>query len=102
MKTRRLGRGLSAFLDFEPAGDDGAARVSDVITAPEATSVLETSTAAPPRIVTVAPPTKLSAPPAVAAPAPVAVPEPVPPADDEAAFIDDLVLGLAFPDVELE
>ena len=93
--TRRLGRGLGAFLDFGPSGEDGAAFVSGAITA-DATSILETSVASPVRAPAPAP--------AVArqpAPAPVPVPAPAapvtprfvpapPPVADEPEFIDDV------------
>lgn len=97
--ARRLGRGLGAFLDFAPADETGATRVSDVIADAQATSVLETSNAASP-------------PPAPIAPTPRAVPVPPPPAPapapraepvaEPSAFVDEVVLDLSFPEVELE
>jgi hypothetical protein len=121
--ARRLGRGLGAFLDFGPAGEDGAAFVSEAIEA-RAPSVLETSATpvapaapsppAPPR----AAPPPAPPPPAAARPqsAPVPAPAPAPAprasapaapaapaiASDEPAFVDDVVFGLTFGDVELE
>jgi len=116
--SRRLGRGLGAFLDFGPEGDDGATRVERAVAAGDATSVLETSaqTPVPPSPPARPAPTKPVAAPAAAAPVtpPVAIPpaaKPVAPAPPPApvvqdmqddAFIDDVVVGLSFPDVELE
>jgi hypothetical protein len=100
--TRRLGRGLGAFLDFGPAGEGGAAYASESPAA-ETTSILETSVAPP------APTPRAPVPAPVRTPAPVAPPAkqvaPPPPlavAADDCAFIDDLVAPLTFPDVELE
>ena len=112
--SRRLGRGLGAFLDFGPADGDGAARVFDAIAAAEAKSILETSAqVAPPKPVPVAakpqpvPVTAKQSPVAPpksvpVAPKPAPAPVPEPPAADDSAFIDDIVVGLSFPDVELE
>jgi hypothetical protein len=95
--ARRLGRGLGAFLDFDPKGDDGEAFVEDAIGG--AASVLQTSTTsaetAPSRIVV---PAARAAAPAAAAPAPpppaprVTVPPPPPAAEPapEFAFVDDV------------
>ena len=111
--ARRLGRGLGAFLDFGPAGDDGAAHVSEVIGAPEATSILETSAPAPkpsPPPKPVPPALRPAARPVPAAAAPPSPPKPVPAApqaakpaaEEEPAYVDEEVVGLSFPDVELE
>jgi hypothetical protein len=121
--TRRLGRGLGAFLDFAPAGEDGAARVGEMIASAEATSVLETSAPRPPVrsavvqvvatvVVTAPAPLSPAAPAPVAAPVerappPIAKAAPVAPVDeapvlDDALFLDDVVVGLSFGDVELE
>lgn len=102
--VRRLGRGLGAFLDFGPAGEDGTAFVADALEARGA-SVLETSAPA-------APPAPAPAPPPQPRPAPVAptpqasvavapVARPDSPRDDR-AFVDDVVEGLSFPEVDLE
>jgi hypothetical protein len=128
--TRRLGRGLGAFLDFGPAGEDGAAFVAESL-ASDAESILETSAEArpapapapapPARVVAAAAPvvpapppaarivTPPPAPPAQPAAAPPVVPvaapapPPAPPAlADEGVFIDDVVVALTFTDVELE
>jgi hypothetical protein len=110
MKTpaRRLGRGLGAFLDFDPKGDDGEAFVEDAIGG--AASVLQTSTTsaetAPSRIVVpaarapapavaspVAAPQSVGRAPAPPPPAPrVTVPPPPPAAEPapEFAFVDDV------------
>jgi hypothetical protein len=116
--SKRLGRGLGSFLDFGPADEDGTARVERVIASQDATSVLETSAQSaarrsPPP--TPAKPAAAVAPRVAVAPAPVAPPPPpaasAPPAPapaapalvvDDALFIDDVVEGIAFPDVELE
>ena len=96
--TRRLGRGLGAFLDFGPAGEDGAAFVADSLAA-ETTSILETSAAVPPPPAPVPAPARVLLPPAkLIAPPP---PPPLHEADDR-AFIDEFVAPLTFPDVELE
>jgi len=143
--TRRLGRGLGAFLDFGPAGDDGRTQVSDVISSESATSVIETSGPAATRVPAPPPvarapvvaaaralaptqstlplrapaqapsPALAPAPRPVAAPLlaserPVVAPAPAPapaaaqpePVDDDCAFVDDIVVGLTFPDVELD
>ena len=89
--TRRLGRGLGAFLDLRPVGEDGAAFVSDSRTA-ETASILDAS---------VAPPEPSPPAPVPRAAKPIA-PTPPPVAADECGFIDDLVAPLTFPDVELE
>src|SRR6516225_3027699 len=87
--SRRLGRGLGAFLDFGPADEDGAARIEGVLAAADATSIIETSAEPVPRkhSPTETParrPVTTVAPPIAAAPAPVAVaPEP--------AFVDDVL-----------
>ena len=103
--ARRLGRGLGAFLDFGPAGGETAAYAPG--TAEEgAKSVLETSAPAP----------RPAQPPAPAGlePAPRVLPAPPAPrverepvqareiAPENAAFVDEIVGGLTFPDVELE
>ncbi len=88
--ARRLGRGLGAFLDFGPVGPDGVARL------PEASA--ESAAAPPPAPAPAAPPAP-EPPPSPVAPPPVAE---TPAAPDESSFDDDMVVGLAFPDVELE
>ncbi len=108
--ARRLGRGLGAFLDFGEPDEDGAARVERVIAAADAPSVLETSANGPPpkpapRAAVpkpVPPPPARVDPPAAPPAAAPPVPKPTAPAADDAAFIDDVVVGLTFPDVELE
>lgn len=129
--SRKLGRGLGAFLDFGPAEGDGAARVSDAIGGKETTSVLETSAPAAPKPAPAAAKPAPAPPPAVVAttalaptpppalpvivapsppPAPVVPPPPAPPVPapppapvaNDSPFIDDEVVGLTFPDVELE
>jgi hypothetical protein len=99
--ARRLGRGLGAFLDFDPAGDDGEAFIEDAIGG--AASVLQTSTTAAETV-----PARAAAP-AARAPAPVAVRAPEPPAPvreavrerppepaEEAGFVDDeIVTGIS-------
>ena len=122
--TRRLGRGLGAFLDFGPAGQEASAYLPGAA-GDEAQSVLETSTqhptAAADRPVTApapAPRTALApapaqvpvrvAPPLATPPTPVVrrvTPEPAQaPRDDtrDAPFFDEIVGGLTFPDVDLE
>jgi hypothetical protein len=94
--VRRLGRGLGAFLDFGPAGEDGTAFVADALTARGA-SVLETSAPATP----VPRPEPRPAPVAVAA-RPSIVAPPAPPPPDDRPFVDDVVLCLTFPEVDLE
>jgi len=87
--TRRLGRGLGAFLDFGPSGEDGAAFVSGAITA-DATSILETSVASPGRP---RGPVPAIARQPVPAPVPVAAPVAAAPApvEDESLFIDEYI-----------
>ncbi len=150
---RRLGRGLGSFLNFAPAGEDGAPHVVEALTDPAATSILSVSTLPPPeapapaprRPAPVPPPPPPPAPPPPRVQQPVAVretvpvqtqlvfvdeivvtdfveapvaevppPSPPPPppvpvrvaqapaqAPAEPAF-DDMVVGLSFPDIELE
>src|SRR5262245_54051662 len=85
--ARRLGRGLGAFLDFDPAGDDGEAFIEDGIRG--ATSVLKTSTPAAELVSARAAPLAACMPVKTAAPrasAPVAAPPaPPPPAPGVAA-----------------
>ncbi len=171
--NRRLGKGLDALLDLQPAGDDGSARVSEAVEGSSDRSVLSTSvpraertiqrrashrpvavvktpsaavrapavaaappTVAPPPAPAAPPPPPLQfqlfdppllpapavvpeppasvaaspersceapAPPPSADPAPSAAPPPVPsPADEGSAFLDDAVVGLAFPEVDLD
>lgn len=98
--ARRLGRGLGAFLDFDPKGDDGEAFVEDAIGG--ATSVLQTSTNSAETNPVRAAPTvaRVAAPAAAAAVAPppaprVTAPPPPPPAPEpepEFAFIDDVIV----------
>jgi hypothetical protein len=99
--VRRLGRGLGAFLDFGPAGEDGTAFVADALGGSGA-SVLETSAPAPvpapPRLDPRPAPSAVSPRPSIVAPA---APPPVPSAADDAAFVDDVVEGLSFPEVDL-
>ena len=122
--TRRLGRGLGAFLDFGPEGQEASAYVPGG-TSDEAKSVLETSTQspAPPAERPVPPPAPVLraissptpapvpvrvAPPATPAPAPVVrrvepEPEQAPRAGaEDSPFIDEIVGGLTFPDVDFE
>jgi hypothetical protein len=120
MKTpaRRLGRGLGAFLDFDPAGDDGEAFIEDAIGGAKA-SVIQTSTTSadlPVRAAPVAaraPAPAAPPPPAPAAPPPVArVPVPrvaVPPAppaevrEPELPFFDDVIVtDISFEDEAVE
>ena len=155
--SRRLGRGLGAFLDFGPADEDGAARIEGVLSAADATSIIETSAEPVPRkhsptetrtrrpappvapppaapaaaavVTTPAPtpepvfvddvlfvdepvvvsgpivvrePVAVVQPVAPPAPAPAPLRESAPVVDDSSLFVDDVVGGLAFPDVELE
>jgi hypothetical protein len=101
--TRRLGRGLGAFLDFGPSGADGAAFVPDAIRA-DATSILETSVAPPARAlapVVVRQPAPAPAP--VSPPAPVAAPaspriaDVPPPELDDSVFIDVYIDDVVAP-----
>src|SRR5262245_28162847 len=117
--TRRLGRGLGAFLDFDPAGDDGEAFIEDGIRG--AASVLKTSTpaaelvsarAAPlaaftpvrgaaPAARTPAPAAAPPTPRVSAPPAPVAAREPDPEPIQEMLFVDDeIVTGISFSEEE--
>jgi hypothetical protein len=98
--SRRLGRGLGAFLDFGPADEDGAARIEGVLSAGDATSVIETSAAPVPRKHSpVAKPAPRSVVPAVAAAAPTPAPAPVAaaavvaPAPEEPLFDDEFVVA---------
>ncbi len=100
--VRRLGRGLGAFLDFGPAGEDGTAYVADALDARGA-SVLETSEAPVPVVRPEPRQVPVAAPPRAAAPAPApAPPPPSPPPADDRGFVDDVVLDLSFPEVELD
>ena len=115
MKTpaRRLGRGLGAFLDFDPAGDDGEAFIEDAIGGSKS-SVLQTSTTSGDTVPARAAPSPSRAPasvaqqPAAAAPPPaprVTVPPPPPaeePASDSPFFDDEIVADLSFVDDTLE
>ena len=113
MKTpaRRLGRGLGAFLDFDPAGDDGEAFIEDALGGAKA-SVIQTSTTPADAVLSraalvaartpapVAPP-----PPAPAAPPPaprITVPPAPQPADvrePELPFFDDVIVtDISFDD----
>jgi hypothetical protein len=87
--TRRLGRGLGAFLDRQ-AFDRLTSNVAEV---PDDPPSREASVPPPPPTVPDAP---------VASPTPIAAASAAPSPPDESDFDDDLFVGLAFPDVELE
>ena len=112
MKTpaRRLGRGLGAFLDFDPAGDDGEAFIEDALGGAKA-SVIQTSTTSADALPRRAPPVAArtpapaAAPPVPAAPPPVqrvVVPPPPPPVEvrePELPFFDDVIVtDISFDD----
>jgi hypothetical protein len=110
--AKRLGRGLGAFLDFGPEGDEGGAYVP-VAASEDSTSVLETSTPAAAPAPAKAPAAPVPAPSPPPAPRLTAPPPPPPPPapprrEPEPArpaavvFEDEIVGGLTFPDVELD
>ncbi len=92
---RRLGRGLGAFLDFDPAGDDGAAFIADALNGGTKPLLQTSTTSGEAKPVRVAPPAARAPAPVAPPPAPrviVPPPVPLPEPQPEFEFVDDVIV----------